>query len=253
MKNFKQKTVTIIVIATLLLVSALSLFTACGKKAENPGGGETPATYTITFNSTGGSAVSAIEAAAGAKIESPEKPTKEGVVFAGWYESADNGKTLSDKPFEFSYMPAKSFTLYAKWADVNINGKTFKKTATHITWLGTEEEKKAMLKEMDVSEEEYIATAESLVVEFIFHDDGKTASAKFGLGDDMYNPVVLYRISGNLIVFYENEEDMKNGIPAHNYGFFVGATITLSDDKTTLTHTQSVSVVKIENVCTVTK
>lgn len=64
-------------------------------------------TYTITFDSKGGSEVKSITAEAGAKIEAPNNPTKENYIFVGWYESNDGGKTLNDKQFEFSYMPAR--------------------------------------------------------------------------------------------------------------------------------------------------
>ena len=83
--------------------------------------------YTITFDSKGGSAVQPVKASAGVAITAPAAPTKEGFVFAGWYESADGGVTLSDTEFGFSYMPARVFTLYAKWATADIKGKTFNK------------------------------------------------------------------------------------------------------------------------------
>lgn len=84
--------------------------------------------YTITFDSKGGSAVQPVTANAGAAITAPADPTKDGFVFAGWYESTDGGATLSDTAFSFSYMPARVFTLYAKWATADIKGKTFKKS-----------------------------------------------------------------------------------------------------------------------------
>ena len=83
--------------------------------------------YTITFDSKGGSAVQPIKASAGAAITPPAAPTKDGFVFAGWYESTDGGVTLSDTEFSFAYMPARVFTLYAKWATADIKGKTFNK------------------------------------------------------------------------------------------------------------------------------
>ena len=55
--------------------------------------------YTITFDSKGGSAVQPVKASAGAAITAHAAPTKEGFVFAGWYESADGGETLSDTEF----------------------------------------------------------------------------------------------------------------------------------------------------------
>lgn len=77
-------------------------------------------TYTIAFETNGGSPVAEIEAEAGEEIAAPTAPTKSGERFAGWYESADGGITLSDTAFVFSYMPGKNVTLYAKWQDAVI-------------------------------------------------------------------------------------------------------------------------------------
>lgn len=111
--------------------------------------------YTITFDSKGGSAVQPVKANAGAAITAPADPTKEGFVFAGWYESADGGVTLSDTAFGFSYMPARVFTLYAKWATADIKGKTFNKVDATVEWE-SEAVKKALLAEMEMTEEQYI-------------------------------------------------------------------------------------------------
>ena len=54
----------------------------------------------------------------------------------------------TQKPFEFTYMPARFFTLYAKWGFDSIKGKTFKHTSSVLTWSGTEEEKKVFLGEI---------------------------------------------------------------------------------------------------------
>ena len=111
--------------------------------------------YTITFDSKGGSAVQPIKASAGAAITAPAAPTKDGFVFAGWYESTDGGVTLSDTAFSFSYMPARVFTLYAKWATADIKGKTFKKVDAIVEWE-SEAVKQALLAEMEMTEEQFI-------------------------------------------------------------------------------------------------
>ncbi|NTW29251.1 MAG: tandem-95 repeat protein [Coriobacteriia bacterium] len=67
--------------------------------------------YTITFESNGGSAVGAITLDYGSAVASPTPdPTREEYTFAGWY--SDAGLTT---PYTFSTMPAASITLYAKW------------------------------------------------------------------------------------------------------------------------------------------
>lgn len=63
--------------------------------------------YTITFDTNGGSAVSAITKNYGAAVSAPTAPTKTGYTFAGWQ--------LGDAPYTFSTMPAESITLTARW------------------------------------------------------------------------------------------------------------------------------------------
>ena len=76
-------------------------------------------TYTVTFNSNGGSAVSSISANHGSTIDKPDDPNKTGYSFAGWFKDSvlsspftfgNNGDTIID-----------NITLYAKW---NLNSYT---------------------------------------------------------------------------------------------------------------------------------
>lgn len=198
-------------------------------------------TYTITFDSKGGSEVQPIKASAGAAITAPSDPTKDGVVFAGWYESEDGGVTLADKAFEFSYMPARVFTLYAKWASADIKGKTFKKVDAIIDWV-SEAAKQALLTEMGMTEEDYIKFLGSSKITFEFAADKNTVTVTFdqnpGEEDSPQGRgTLLYRIKGNAIVFYDDQEDMDKEIVAHKYGLFVGSTFELSADKTKIVQT----------------
>ena len=77
-------------------------------------------TYTIAFETNGGSPVAQIEAEAGDEITVPAAPTKSGERFVGWYESTDGGTTLKPDAFVFGYMPSKNITLYAKGQDAVI-------------------------------------------------------------------------------------------------------------------------------------
>ena len=67
-------------------------------------------TYTVTFNTQGGSAVSSQSVAAGEKVTIPAAPTKDGYEFGGWYYDeactavADLGNAVD-----------ADITLYAKW------------------------------------------------------------------------------------------------------------------------------------------
>ncbi|MFC4305217.1 InlB B-repeat-containing protein [Cohnella boryungensis] len=72
-------------------------------------------TYTVTFDSQGGSAVSSLtEVSAGATISEPTAPTKAGYTFDGWYKEAS---TTTAWNFSTDTVSANT-TLYAKWTAV---------------------------------------------------------------------------------------------------------------------------------------
>ena len=198
--------------------------------------------YTITFDSKGGSAVQPVKASAGAAITAPTDPTKAGFVFAGWYESTDGGTTLSDTAFSFSYMPARVFTLYAKWATADIKGKTFKKVDAIVEWE-SEAVKQALLAEMKMTEEQYIQFVAGSKITFEFAADKNSATVTYDQGPGEEGGqgrfVVLYKIKGTAIVFYDSQEDMEKEIPAHTYGLLAGSTFELSADKTTIIQTNT--------------
>ena len=198
--------------------------------------------YTITFDSKGGSAVQPVKASAGAAITAPTDPTKDGFVFAGWYESTDGGVTLSDTAFSFSYMPARVFTLYAKWATADIKGKTFNKVDAIVEWE-SEAVKQALLAEMEMTEDEYVQFVASSKVTVEFAADKNTATVTYDQGPGEVGGqgifVVLYKIKGTAIVFYDSQEDMEKEIPAHKYGLLAGSTFELSADKTTIIQTNT--------------
>ncbi len=74
------------------------------------GGGYTASTFTVKFNTNGGSKVSSQNLKKNAVVEEPAEPTKEGYTFAGWYTDAK----LTEK-YDFETVVTKSFTLYAGW------------------------------------------------------------------------------------------------------------------------------------------
>jgi len=66
--------------------------------------------YTISFNTNGGTSVTAITQDYGTSVTKPTDPTKEGFTFDGWY--SDSELTSS---YTFTTMSAENITLYAKW------------------------------------------------------------------------------------------------------------------------------------------
>ncbi|NLB90113.1 MAG: hypothetical protein GX786_02685, partial [Clostridiales bacterium] len=71
---------------------------------------EAIASYTVTFDSNGGSVVEATQVLHDELLTEPEKPTRTGYNFAGWYTDI----ALENK-YDFTTPVTTSFTLYAKW------------------------------------------------------------------------------------------------------------------------------------------
>lgn len=78
------------------------------QKATTP---PAPTTYTVTFNSNGGSAVSSQTVESGGKVTEPEDPTKEDYTFGGWYKE----DTLTTEWDFTNDTVSGNTTLYAKW------------------------------------------------------------------------------------------------------------------------------------------
>ena len=70
----------------------------------------TPITYTVTFNSEGGSSVANMSGLDGTTITLPSAPTYAGYTFDGWFAAASGGSALTSP-----YTVAGSVTLYAQW------------------------------------------------------------------------------------------------------------------------------------------
>ncbi len=87
---------------------------------------------TVTFNSNGGTSISAQLINSGATATQPTNPTKTNFIFEGWY--SDAALTTS---FAFSTAITSNITLYAKFIPtVVINGKTYKTVVIGTqTWL----------------------------------------------------------------------------------------------------------------------
>jgi len=69
-----------------------------------------PVSYTVTFDSQGGSTVSSQTVTAGNKITTPSDPTRSDYIFGGWYTEA-----TCATPWNFDAVVTSSMTLYAKW------------------------------------------------------------------------------------------------------------------------------------------
>jgi len=65
------------------------------------------ATFTVTFDSSGGSSVASQKILEGNKVTKPKDPTRKGYIFKGW--------TLNGKTYNFNTTVSSNITLVAKW------------------------------------------------------------------------------------------------------------------------------------------
>ena len=89
--------------------------------------GSVPTSYSVTFDTDGGSEVAAQNIMSGSTVAKPADPTKSGKIFAGWYKDS-----ALNTPFDFNTPITQDTTVYAKWSDIvyymvnfNTNGGSF--------------------------------------------------------------------------------------------------------------------------------
>ena len=78
-------------------------------------------TYTVSFNTDGGSNVSSVKVKRNKTVTKPEDPTKEGYKFVSWQ--------ISGADYDFSYPITEDLELTAKW-EKNEDNKDKKTTTT---------------------------------------------------------------------------------------------------------------------------
>lgn len=71
---------------------------------------EVPVTYTVTFNSNGGSKISSVTVNSGEKISKPKTPTRSGYNFLNW--------KLDGVKYNFTSIVTKNITLVAEWEEI---------------------------------------------------------------------------------------------------------------------------------------
>lgn len=93
----------------MVIMSILLLCVLCACNPNEP----THTTYTVTFDSQGGSAVESQTIIEGNPVKRPQTPTREGYFLNGWYTSS---ATTVDTEWHFDTDRVKSdMTLYAGW------------------------------------------------------------------------------------------------------------------------------------------
>lgn len=95
------------------------------------GGGSTSSSYTIRFDSNGGSSVSSQTVRRNGTVDEPRDPTRDGYTFTGWYTDDD----CTDL-YDFDTKVTKSFTLYAGWKEETVSDRVFRYlTNEHISYI----------------------------------------------------------------------------------------------------------------------
>ena len=116
MKNFLRDSITatkaigfgkmIVAIAALFVVFG---FASCQTESDDD---DSPTSYTVTFNTNGGTAVESQSVDYGSTASEPDAPTKDGSAFLGWY--SDSALTAE---FDFTTPIIANTTVYAKWIE----------------------------------------------------------------------------------------------------------------------------------------
>ncbi|HWT74389.1 MAG TPA: InlB B-repeat-containing protein [Mobilitalea sp.] len=96
-------------------------------------------TYTVSFDSNGGTKVAAVKAVYNTAISTPVAPSRKGQTFAGWYANSECTKAWSFG----SDKVVTNTTLYAKWSKNPVTPKTVKTTkaaqGVKVSWSSVSE------------------------------------------------------------------------------------------------------------------
>jgi len=99
-----MKKIKILLILMIAVLAMGALLAACTPEAVS---------FTVTYNTNGGSAIAAQTLAEGSTVTAPDAPTKADAVFDGWYKDASLTQTWN---FTSDTLTADT-TLFARWAD----------------------------------------------------------------------------------------------------------------------------------------
>lgn len=109
-----KRKLLVIMLAIVMVFTCAAGLAACGTKGDGGGGGN-GTTYTVTFETVGGTAINPVEVKAGNTVARPADPTKTGAEFIDWFTTS----TYEGEPYDFSTPVNSNLTLYAQWSDEN--------------------------------------------------------------------------------------------------------------------------------------
>ena len=99
------------VLATLVILLTAFTMVSCRKSKDQVTNAVNAPIYTVTFESNGGTTVSAITVESGNTVTAPTAPTKTGYILEGWYKETG----LTNKWDFGTDKVTDNITLYAKW------------------------------------------------------------------------------------------------------------------------------------------
>ncbi len=106
-------------------LSGVAYYQAPSHGGSGSSGGSASTTYTLTFETNGGSAISKVTKNKGTSIDLAQyAPAKSGATFEGWY--ADKGLTQKITSVKLD----ANTTVYAKWTEAPVSGLPFKDVKT---------------------------------------------------------------------------------------------------------------------------
>lgn len=105
-----------IIITGICILASFFLLIGCDLLSDGSSPEDTPTTYTVVFESNGGSAVAQASIESGGKVTKPADPTKADHTFQGWY-------TESTFVIAWDFTTdtvSQNITLYAKWTSAGL-------------------------------------------------------------------------------------------------------------------------------------
>lgn len=124
--NFIAKVVGAILAVIVLVVIVILLIKGCVGKQ-----------YEVSFDTQGGSAITALKVNSNGTIEKPSDPVKEGYTFGGWY--------YNDEEFDFNTKITSDIVLEARWVPINESSSITLDTTSHSLKIGSKDKLTATL------------------------------------------------------------------------------------------------------------
>lgn len=101
-------------------LSGVAYYQAPSHGGSGSSGGSASTTYTLTFETNGGNAISKVTKNKGTTIDLAQyAPTKSGATFEGWYADKDLTKKITSVKLD------ANTTVYAKWTEAPVSGLPF--------------------------------------------------------------------------------------------------------------------------------